>query len=116
MTIYTASKTKYAHLWLALRDQGHRVISTWIDEAGEDESDDYGDLAYRCILEARNADMTLLYCEPGDILKGALIEAGAALAAGKEVRCVGTCDSLSRVFNEHPLWRSFDSFEAALVA
>lgn len=115
MTIYTASKTKHAAIWRALRASGYAVVSTWIDEAGEGETADMSELAQRSIREAASADVTLLYCEPGDLLKGALIEAGAALAAGKEVRCVGTCASLSRVFSRHPRWSEWPTIEAALA-
>ena len=34
MAIYTASKTKHADKWRALRSAGYPIISTWIDEAG----------------------------------------------------------------------------------
>lgn len=115
MTIYTASKTIHAARWRALREQGHRIVATWIDEAGAGQSASLADLAVRCITEAATADMTLLYCEPGDQLKGAMIEAGAALAAGKEVRCVGTCESIDVFHRHHPLWKSFPSVEAALA-
>lgn len=60
--------------------------------------------------------MVLLYCEPGEILKGALIEVGIALASDTPVFCVGQCDTLSRVFRKHPLWREFHTIEDALIA
>lgn len=112
---YVASKTSHAWRWRSLRDRGYRINSTWIDEAGEGESSDYADLAVRCIAEASAADVLILYCVATDALKGALIEVGAALAAGKEVRCVGDCPSISRVFRKHPLWRECDSLPEALA-
>jgi hypothetical protein len=114
--IYVASKVKHAARWRLLRDEGVPVISTWIDEAGEGESGDYAELAARCIREATSARAVLLYCEPGDILKGALVEVGAALAMGVPVYCVGKCESLSRVFSQHPLWREFHSITGAVRA
>lgn len=55
MTVYTASKVKYARLWRDLRSalssQGVEIISTWIDEEEEGVSD-YPDLAQRCIQES----------------------------------------------------------------
>lgn len=113
-TIYTASKTTQAWRWRELRHKGYNIIATWIDEAAEGQSADYADLAQRCIEEAAAADITILYCQPGDILKGALLEVGAALAAGKEVRCVGDCESISRVFRKHPRWIECDSLAASL--
>lgn len=114
--IYTASKVKHAAVWRKLRDGGVPINSTWIDEAGEGDSSDLVDLASRCINEARSASAIVLYCEPGELLKGALFEAGAALAAGVPVFCVGTCDSLSKTFNRHPLWHTAESVEVAIAA
>jgi nucleoside 2-deoxyribosyltransferase len=92
------------------------VTASWIDKAGEGRTADYSELATRCIADIESADILLLYCEPGELLKGALIEAGIALALGKQVRCVGECASLSRVFNRHPLWRQFATVNEALNA
>jgi len=113
--IYFASKVKHAHRWIAKCAAGVRTISTWIDEAGDGQSD-YTELSQRCLNEIARSTAVVLYCEPGDLLKGALIEAGAALAMGKPVHCVGTCDSLSRVFLRHPLWREFQTVEDAIIA
>ena len=113
MKIYTASKTTHADKWRALRRE-HDVTASWIDAATEGQSADCSELAAQCITDIECADFLLLYCEPGELLKGALIEAGIALAFGKEVRCVGKCASLSRVFNQHPLWRQFATVKEAL--
>ena len=94
----------------------HDVTASWIDEAGKAQTADYSELATRCITDIESADILLLYCEPGELLKGALIEAGIPLALGKQVRCVGECASLSRVFNRHPLWRQFATVKEALDA
>lgn len=100
-----------------LRTEGAvNIISTWIDEAREGESSSYADLSDRCIREASEATVTILYAESGEILKGALIEAGAALAAGKLVFLVGDGPSISRVFRRHVNWRSFDTIPQALEA
>jgi|SRR6266498_2431050 len=115
MKIYTASKTTHAEKWRTLRHE-HDVTASWIDEAGEGQSSNYSELAARCITDIESADILLLYCEPGELLKGALIEAGIALAFGKPVRCVGECASLSRVFNKHPLWTQFATVKEALDA
>jgi hypothetical protein len=116
MKIYIASKTAHAASWLKLRSQRTdiQVTSTWIDEAGEGQTADYSELAQRCLKEVAESDFILLYCAENEILKGALIEVGAALALGKEIRCVGDSFSLSRVFFRHPLWKWFPSVDAAL--
>lgn len=87
--IYTASKTKHAHLWTELRAQGYNVISTWIDEAGAGQTKDMSDLCRRCIEECMSCDAMLVYSEEGDYLKGAFIEMGVALAANKPIVLVG---------------------------
>lgn len=88
--IYFASKTAHASRWRVLRDKvGFPIISTWIDEAGQGESQDLSDLWQRCISEASGAEVFVLNCEPGEVLKGGWIELGAALSAGVPVLAVG---------------------------
>ena len=120
MKIYVASKVKHAPMWVAVRQyllpKGHEIVSTWIDEAGEGQTTSYTELARRCIDEISACDVLILFCEPGDLLKGALIEVGAALALGKKVAVVGDCESLSRVFKAHDLWSEHDSILDILLS
>lgn len=102
--IYIASKTRHAARWQTLRAQGYNIISTWIDEAGKGESKDLRDLAIRCIDEAKSADRVILYASENDILKGALMEVGAALACNVPVYVVGMSESFETALNQHPLW------------
>ncbi len=115
MTIYTASKVRHAQMWKSMRDNGIDIISTWIDEAGPGESMDMVDLATRCIKESSEADALLLYGEVDEILKGALLEVGSALASGKKVYCVGTFASYPRGLSYHPNWINCNSIEDALA-
>ena len=101
--VYVASKVMRAPMWRLLR-RHMNIVSSWIDEAGEGQTADYSELAARCLSEIKSAAAFVLYCEPPDLLKGALLEAGAALAFGVPVYCVGDCPSISRVFRRHPLW------------
>jgi len=88
--IYIASKTKHADLWRYLRDTiGEPIISTWIDEAGEGQSADLDDLWRRCVAEASSCELLIVYREPGEVLKGAWVEVGAALAVGTPVFAIG---------------------------
>jgi hypothetical protein len=114
MTIYIASKTRHAERWRALRDGGCPIISTWIDEAGPGETDDMGDLWRRCVSEASLADVTVVYSEPDDVLKGALVEVGAALASGRKVVVVGTGPSISS-FTNHPLVECVEELDDAFA-
>ena len=83
--IYVASKTLYAPMWRELREQGYNIISTWIDEARVGQTKSFADLAVRCIKEASEADITIVFALEDEILKGTLAEIGAALASGKQV-------------------------------
>lgn len=114
MKLYIASKTKHAAKWRKLRGKGHNIISTWIDEAGPGESKDLRDLAQRCVDEAKSADRLILFGKPEDILKGALIEVGAALAFGVPVFAVGYSPSFESALRNHPLWKECLSVEEAL--
>ncbi len=98
--IYIASKTRHAYRWQDLRARGVPINSTWIDEAGEGQSASLSDLWKRCISEASACDVLVLYMEQGDVLKGAFVEVGAALASGKMVFAVGVPKNYS--FIHHP--------------
>ncbi len=112
--VYFASKVKHAHRWQALRAAGVKTASSWIDEAGEGETADNAELSERSQQEIASAGRLVLYCEPDEILKGAILEAGAALMAGVPVFLVGECASLSRVFRQHRLWHECASVEDAI--
>jgi len=93
--IYIASKAKHGPRWRALRANGVPIISTWIDESEAGATDDWGDLWSRSISEASGAAAFIVYNEPGEAMKGALSEIGAALLAGVPVLWVGPDADLS---------------------
>lgn len=115
--IYIASKTYQAPAWRALRDKaGWPIISTWIDEAGPGETKCHVDLWRRCIDEAKSATGLILYAEDGDLLKGALLEAGAALACNVPVAVVGPAEAM-KTAKHHPgvtICNSLDQARQAL--
>jgi len=113
LIVYAASKTAHASKWRDLRAAGWSINSTWIDEAGAGETKCLTDLWRRCVGEASKADVILLYREPGEVLKGAFIEAGAALASGKPVHAVGYGEFS---FVNHPLVIQHDTLASALRA
>lgn len=94
--IYLASKTVHAPRWRSMREHGLPIISTWIDEAGKGETACFTDLWRRCVSEAAGARAVIVYREQDEVLKGAFVEVGAALAAGVPVFAVG-CDEFSFV-------------------
>jgi hypothetical protein len=131
MSIYTASRTRHAHRWIEARANGIRINSTWIDAddaslsvAVAPSGDSWDahwthpmvDLWRRCVEEARDADALILYREDGEELKGALVEAGAALGAGKPVFAVGfngPNDMKAFSFLYHPMVLQCEDLETA---
>lgn len=111
--IYIASKTVHGARWRSLRAAGVPIISTWIDEAEQGATGDWPDLWTRCVREASQADATVVYREPGEVLKGAFVEMGAALSAGKPVFAVG-CEEFS--VKHHPGVTLVGSLDDALMA
>lgn len=123
--VYVASRASTPErpaMWRRLRDQGHPIISTWIDEAGEGDTENLGELWKRIEREVKSAIGLVLYVEAGDFpLKGAYIEVGIALAAGIPVTvvCPGVAlDPRSMrplgSWAKHPLVWFCDDVEAAL--
>jgi hypothetical protein len=91
--VYAASRASVRarpEMWKRLRDRcGWRITSTWIDEAGEGETQSFSELWERIGLEIARAEGLILYAEASDLpLKGALVECGMALGMGKRVAVV----------------------------
>jgi hypothetical protein len=87
--IYVASRVKHAAMWKQYRDAGTPIIASWIDEAGEGETVDFGELWQRIREEIGRSKALIFYAERGDDpWKGALVEVGVALALGKPVYVV----------------------------
>ena len=84
--IYVASRVKHSQMWLNLAAMGAPIISTWIREAGDNDTDDFGELWSRILAEIRQSRALVFYGAAGDDpWKGAFVEVGAALASGKPV-------------------------------
>lgn len=111
--IYFASKVEHAARWRELRARGVPIVSTWIDEAGPGDSGGrYADLWIRCINEASCAGCLIAYAEPGEVMKGALAEIGAALAHGVPVIYVGP--AMDKGVIKHPLVTLAPDIESAI--
>lgn len=89
--IYIASKTRHADKWRTVATK-YPINSTWIYEAEPGQTKDFDDLWRRCIHEASTADALIIYREGEEVLKGAWVELGAALACGVPVFAVGIDD------------------------
>lgn len=104
ISIYTASKLHHAPLWTRLADEWPEVHFTarWpklhVDPAGvprwPDDSPAHGAIFWQHDMEdVCAAQAVLCYAEPGEILRGALVEAGMALGLGRFVITVGENES-----------------------
>jgi hypothetical protein len=114
--VYVASRSKHGATWRRWRDDGFPIASTWIDESGEGETSDWSDLWSRCVNEARTADACVLYAPLDDgELKGALIEVGGALAAGRPVYFVGDGTARRYSWLAHPNVVQCDEIEEAFA-
>lgn len=87
--VYVASRASVperGQMWRALRAEGAAIVSTWIDEDGEGQTECLGELWSRIESEIALADRVVLYAEAGDFpLKGALVEVGMAIGMQKPV-------------------------------
>ncbi len=108
--------------WRRLRDDGWKITSSWIDEAGAGETADLGSLWTRIEAEIARSERLILYVEPGDFpLKGALIEVGMAIAHRIPIRVVAPGVVIEPVsmrplgsWVRHPLVAFCDWMEEAL--
>jgi hypothetical protein len=126
MSIYVASRASIperGEMWRQFRENGVPIISTWIDEDGEGETEDLQFLWSRIRNEIDQAHSLVLYAEAGDFpLKGALIEAGIALGMGKPIFIVlpgveldpKSCRPIGS-WIKHPLVERVDSVQDAMV-
>ena len=110
--IYIASKVVHGPKWLEWRDAGIPIISSWIEECGDDPTN-FLDLWTRCLAEAATCSAFVIFREPGEILEGAFFEMGAALAAGVPVFAVGI-DNLT--IRHHPNVTCLPTVEEAFAA
>jgi nucleoside 2-deoxyribosyltransferase len=91
--VYTATKLRHRQRWKSLRSHGRGITFTarWPDlEKDQPSSDDEARSNWlKDEEDVRKADVVIVYAEDGDHLRGALIEAGMAIALGKTVMVVG---------------------------
>jgi hypothetical protein len=118
MRVYVASKAKHAAWWQALRAAGLDICSTWVDwshnHAGSEPSEqEWSEHWQKCIYQASTCDVLLLHALPDETQRGALIEMGVALGAGKKVFIVSPFDWS---WKHHPNVAVFDTLDAAISA
>lgn len=116
LSVYTASKPRHAAMWREIRAAGINVIATWIDFENDRDIDCFQRLWIQCAHEAAQADVTLLYIEPHDELRGAYVEMGIALASGKRVYLVNPHNVKVTDAVSHPRVTVFTNLRTALDA
>jgi hypothetical protein len=120
ITVYMASKvihgTRWVELFGSFKAIGLELLSTWVhgDLLAPDCDKDCIDLWQRCLNESASADVLILYREPGEQLKGALVELGAALAAGRAIITVGDFEGAGS-WPALPQIRHAKSMDAAMM-
>jgi hypothetical protein len=115
--LYTASKIHHAEKWQILRSSWKEIefISRWIDMGTLEGVYAPPPHIYRqCWLMDRAdvlaSDYLLCYAEESDHLRGALVEAGMALASGIPVYTIGTHVDYG-TWRHHPLVRNVPTLE-----
>lgn len=93
LKVYTATKIKHRDLFRKLREEWteFHFTATWLDMKLISDFD-----AVECVkgwaqneIDVAASAVTLVYAEQGDILRGALVEAGIAIGVGARVISVG---------------------------
>lgn len=108
--IYIASRASVPErsaMWRNYRDLlGVPIVSSWIDEAADGETEDFGELWERILAEITECNRLVLYAEPSDFpLKGALVEVGMALSLGKPITvCLPGVELQGRTFRPVGSW------------
>lgn len=95
--IYTASKLHHAAMWRAigLSRPGVMFTARWLKHMLLGQPEDPAlavEFWQEDITDVVAADAVLIYAEPQDQLRGALVEVGAALAVGVPVITAGESD------------------------
>ena len=93
--LYVASRASIparSKMWRNMRAASWPIVSSWIDQAGVQETSCMTKLWADIQAEISVSSLLILYAEDGDFpLKGGCVEAGMALAMGKPVLVVTTC-------------------------
>ncbi len=87
--IYVSSRVKFAKMWREFRAEGYRINSTWIDRPQPHTSEEWRTLWDACLMESSRCDSLILYAPDTEVLKGALIEVGAAMSRHRPIFYVG---------------------------
>ncbi|OCC05163.1 hypothetical protein BA190_09620 [Labrys sp. WJW] len=118
LKVYTASKLVHGPKWrLTGRDEpGIYFHARWLKHNAigtPDIPEEAEDFWLQDEQDVRQADAVLVYAEKGEHLRGALVEAGMALAYGVPVFVVGEHEDYG-TWQEHPGVRKVPDIKTAL--
>lgn len=117
--LYTASKLCHAGKWRALCAASRHVQchARWLKHCAmgtPDTAEHAAEFWLQDEQDVRDADAVLVYAEAGDRLRGALVEAGIAIAAGIPVIVVGDHPDYG-TWQHHPGVRRTADLKQALL-
>jgi len=84
--LYVSSKLKHADMWKQL--DRIDIISSWIDGDELSCATQLDDMWHIYMKEIAQCDVLIVYFEDGEIMKGCLIEVGAAMMMNKEIHVI----------------------------
>lgn len=105
--VYIASKLSHAAKLIDFKREdipGALVTSRWLHMVSFEQTAKPADFTWCWMIDendVRDCDVLLIYGEPDDELRGALIEVGMAIALRKVVLVVGDCPSFG-TWQYHP--------------
>jgi hypothetical protein len=100
--VYVVSKIQHKRVWHRLRQVTNLpIISSWIDDPDEPHID-FTEAWPRYLGEAASATDVIALITPGDVLKGGILEIGAALGAKARLILVGTFPDALRTARHMP--------------
>jgi nucleoside 2-deoxyribosyltransferase len=116
--IYPASKLRHGPMWRALCDKTPAVQfhARWLKHnkiGTPDSSSEARQFWMQDVQDIKDADCVFIYAEPEDRLRGALVEAGIALALGIPVYVIGEHPDYG-TWQHHPNVRKAASIKDAI--
>lgn len=102
--VYFASKLHHAVLWLTITDPRIQAHARWLRHialGAPDSPEHASEFWIEDQEDVRNSDAVVIYAEPSDKLRGALVEAGIALECGVPVIVIGEHDDFG-TWQYHP--------------
>ena len=107
--VYIASKIKHAASWRTFREDwraiGIELHARWFDQVAHEDNATSGDFSifWLCDVEdVSSSNAVIVYGETGEELRGALVEAGIAIANDILVIVVGSSASFG-TWQHHPM-------------